>query len=59
MNLLKSLGLLGVLSCAALACPTASAQSTDGYHSSRSFPLVVDNTSFTQRFQFRNPNTCR
>jgi hypothetical protein len=57
VNLLKSLGLLGVLSCAGLACPTASAQTTDGYHAIQIIPLVVDNASFTQRFQFRNPNT--
>jgi hypothetical protein len=56
VNLLKSLGLLGALSCAALACPTASAQTTDGYHAIQIIPLVVDNASFTQRFQFRNPN---
>jgi hypothetical protein len=56
VNLLKSLGLLGALLFAALACPTASAQSTDGYHSIQIFPLVVDNTSFSNRFQFRNPH---
>jgi hypothetical protein len=56
VNLLKSLGVLGLLSCAGLACPTASAQTTDGYHSIQILPLVVDNASFTQRYQFRNPN---
>ena len=34
----------------------ALAQSTDGYHSIQIFPVVVDTASFTQRFNFRNPN---
>jgi hypothetical protein len=34
----------------------ASAQTTDGFHASQVFPLVVDNASFAQRFTFRNPN---
>lgn len=35
---------------------SAVAQTTDGYHTIQVFPLVVDTASFTQRFQFRNPN---
>jgi hypothetical protein len=35
---------------------SALAQSTDGYHSIQIFPVVVDTGSFTQRFNFRNPN---
>ena len=34
----------------------ALAQTTDGYHSIQIFPVVVDTASFTQRFNFRNPN---
>jgi hypothetical protein len=41
---------------ASLAAGTASAQTTDGYHSIQVFPVVVDTASFTQRFSFRNPN---
>ncbi len=32
------------------------AQSIDGYHTIQVFPVVVDSTTFTQRFTFRNPN---
>ncbi|MBC7657976.1 MAG: hypothetical protein H7147_12505 [Frankiaceae bacterium] len=42
--------LLGIVGHSALA------QTTDGYHTIMVFPLVVDTASFTQRFQFRNPN---
>ena len=35
---------------------SALAQTTDGYHSIQVFPVVVDTASFTQRFNFRNPN---
>ena len=34
----------------------ALAQTTDGYHSIQIVPVVVDTASFTQRFNFRNPN---
>lgn len=34
----------------------ASAQTTDGYSAIQVFPVVVDTASFTQRFNFRNPN---
>ena len=40
----------------ALAGSAAQAQSTDGYHSIQIFPVVVDSSSFTQRFSFHNPN---
>jgi hypothetical protein len=33
--------------------PAAGAQSTDGFHEIQVFPVVVDSTSFTQRFSFR------
>ena len=39
-----------------LASSGAVAQSTDGYHTIQIFPVVVDTASFTQRFNFRNPN---
>ena len=39
-----------------IAGHSAVAQTTDGYHTILVFPLVVDTASFTQRFQFRNPN---
>ena len=45
-SLVLGLGLSGV----------AAAQTTDGYHSIQIFPVVVDTASFTQRFNFRNPN---
>jgi hypothetical protein len=35
----------------------ALAQSTDGYHSWQVFPVVVDSTSFVQRFSFTTSNT--
>ncbi|CAN5116148.1 hypothetical protein BH11PSE14_BH11PSE14_10890 [soil metagenome] len=57
MNPFKFLGLSAVCLVAALASSHASAQSTDGYHSIQVFPLVVDTTSFAQRFSFRNPNS--
>lgn len=40
-----------------IAGQSAVAQTTDGYHTIQVFPLVVDTASFTQRFQFRNPNS--
>ncbi len=57
MNAIKTLGLLSVCLGAAFASAPASAQTTDGYHSIQIFPIVVDNTSFAQRFNFRNPNS--
>ncbi|MBC7656283.1 MAG: hypothetical protein H7147_03800 [Frankiaceae bacterium] len=41
------------------AVGTANAQSTDGYHSIQVFPVVVDSTSYAQRFTIRNPDTVR
>jgi hypothetical protein len=37
----------------AIATPDVIAQSTDGFHEIQVFPIVVDSTSFTQRFSFR------
>ena len=42
-----------ILFAALLGAPAASAQSTDGFHEIQVFPVVVDSTSFTQRFSFR------
>ena len=39
-----------------LLAATAAAQTTDGFHASQVFPVVVDNLSFVSRFAFRNPN---
>jgi hypothetical protein len=39
-----------------LLAGAASAQTTDGFHASQVFPVVVDNPSFVSRFAFRNPN---
>jgi hypothetical protein len=36
---------------------SASAQSTDGYHSMQILPMVVDTASFASRFNFHNPNS--
>lgn len=36
-------------------CSATSAQSTDGFHGIQIFPVVVDSTSFTQRFDFQVP----
>jgi hypothetical protein len=44
-----------VLGMASIAGP-ATAQSTDGFHTIQVFPVVVDSSTFTQRFFFRNPN---
>lgn len=45
-----------LLSCVAmlLGSSAAFAQSTDGYHSIQIFPVVVDSTTFQQRFFFTN-----
>lgn len=45
-----------LLSCVAmlLGSSTAFAQSTDGYHSIQIFPVVVDSSTFQQRFFFTN-----
>jgi hypothetical protein len=56
VNPIKTCGLFVAALVAALCCPPASAQSTDGYHSIQIFPLVVETASFAQRFNFRNPN---
>lgn len=57
MKALNAVRLAAVASLfAALGCTSAAAQNTDGYHSTQIFPLVVDTASFTQRFNFRNPN---
>lgn len=40
----------------ALGSPAANAQTTDGYHSYQVFPVVVDTSSFAQRFVFKNPS---
>jgi hypothetical protein len=37
----------------AASCLPVHAQSTDGFHEIQVFPVVVDSTSFTQRFSFR------
>lgn len=44
----------GLLAAASLT--TANAQSTDGFHGIQIFPVVVDSASFTQRFNFSNPD---
>ena len=41
----------------AFAAQDSRAQSTDGYHAIQVFPVVVDTTSFTQRFHFRTTFT--
>ena len=46
---ISSIALLG------FAAQDAAAQSTDGYHSYQVIPVVVDSTSFAQRFEFRRP----
>ncbi len=57
MNIPRKTFIAAALSaCAAIAATSASAQSTDGYHSIQVFPVVVDSASFTQRFVFRNPD---
>lgn len=45
----------GLLAAAGLT--TSNAQSTDGFHGIQIFPVVVDSASFTQRFNFSNPDT--
>lgn len=43
----------------ALACGSQQvlAQTTEGYHSDQVFPVVVDSTTFAQRFHFRTQNS--
>ena len=47
--------LVAVLTSCGLA-QSAYAQSTDGFHSIQIFPVVVDSSTFTQRFYFANAN---
>lgn len=47
---------VGWLLASTLWIATASAQSTDGYHGIQMFPVVVDTSSFVQRFNFSTPN---
>ena len=57
MNRIKKIQLLA--SCAmglGLAVGTASAQSTDAYHTIQVFPLAVNSSSFAARYSFHNPN---
>ena len=58
MNVTSRLCLAGSLVLGlGLAAGGADAQPTDGYHSIQIFPVAVDSGSFTQRFNFRNPNS--
>lgn len=54
---LKQIALAAGLGLLALTgSPTATAQSTDGFHAIQIFPVVVDTAAFTQRFTFKNPD---
>jgi hypothetical protein len=47
----------GLCAAGMFGAQTATAQSTDGFHTIQVFPVVVDSGSFTQKFTFRNPNS--
>ena len=54
---LRILAKVGLFAAIAASASQVAAQTTDAYHTTQVFPIVVDSASFTQRFSFRNPNS--